>query len=168
MRLANRKRAAFISESDNKRLPWTWKPEGTGLSFHGAMDVPIYPSCRRRRHSFPPPSSYSVKKTPRWATERFPPKDYTHAVPFRDMTQLSEYDAMLPDGFLWKTPTKSMRANSVSVSHNFSARGQQRIARRMSGSLEGVGADTEMAKNPAFIARYCAPRAPMLARLSAC
>ena len=106
-------------------------------------------------HSFPPPSSYSPKNAPRWGPT-LPQKEYTHGVPFKDGWELVEGCELLPDGQVFEPPARKGKTK-----HDFSAHRdweRRTISRRMSGSFECLLADTETARNPAFIARYRAPR----------
>ena len=142
---------------------WSWKPENSGTDTIAAQDKPIYPWKRGRRHSFPPPSSYNPTNTPRWSLP-FPHKGYTSHVPFEDELEVSHYDQVLPDGELFEPPKRDGKER-----HDFSQHDDWErwgIDRHMSGSFEGLLADTAKARNPAFIAPYRAPREPVLAHAS--
>ena len=150
-----------------KYSAWSWKPESTGTDIAAARDEPIFPRTRGRRHSFPPPSGYSPTNAPRWSLP-FPQKNYTSEVAYKDKSQLSRFDRLLPDGQLFELPKWDGEER-----HDFSQREcdgrpwkRRNIKRRMSGSFEGLLADAAKARNPAFIAPYRAPRDSVLARTS--
>ena len=151
---------------DAKRSAWSWKPENTGSDIEAAKDEPIFPRTRGRRHSFPPPSNYTPTNTPRWSLT-LPQKNYTSIVPFANDWQSSRCDRLLPDGQLFEPPKCDEEGR-----HDFSQHDdgwlweRWNINRRMSGSFEGLLADATKARNPAFIAPYCAPREPILAHAS--
>ena len=149
--------------ADAERSSWSWKPENSGTDTIAAQDKPIYPRKRGRRHSFPPPSSYNPTNTPRWSLP-LPHKNYTHNVPFTNEWQLSRCDRVLPDGGLFEPPKRDGEERYDFSQHDDWERWG--IDRRMSGSFEGLLADTAKARNPAFIAPYRAPREPVLAHAS--
>ena len=150
-----------------ERSAWSWKPENTGTDIEAAKDKPIFPRTRGRRHSFPPPSGYSLTNTPRWSLP-LPQKNYTSIVPFQSTRQLSRSDNILPDGDLFDPPKRDGEERHDFSQHDCNGWTWKRwnINRRMSGSFEGLLADTAKARNPAFIAPYRAPREPVLARAS--
>ena len=131
---------------------WSWKPDTSETATNTASDEPIFPMTRGRRHSFPPPSSYSFKNTARWAIS-LPDKRYTHAVHFQNTWQLARGDRILPDGQEFQPPRRDGERR-----HDFSKSGgywvRQKIGRRMSGGFESLVADTASARDPAFIAAY--------------
>ena len=140
---------------DNVNGTWSWKPTGSATNVNAAHSRHEYPKGRSRRHSFPPPSSYSLKNAPRWGPT-LPQKEYTHGVPYKDGWEMSERGQLLPDGQVFEPPARKGKTK-----HDFSAHRdweRRTISRRMSGSFECLLADTETARNPAFIARYRAPR----------
>ena len=148
---------------DVERSAWSWKPENTGTDTIAAQDKPIYPQKRGRRHSFPPPSSYSPTNAPRWSLS-LPQKSYTCIVPFENELELSRFARFLPDGDQFEPPKRNGEER-----HDFTPReGWERwpIHRRMSGSFESLVADAEKARSPAFIAPYRAPRESVLAHAS--
>ena len=146
---------------------WSWKPENSGTDTIAAQDKPIYPRKRGRRHSFPPPSSYSPTNTPRWSLP-LPQKNYTSLFVFGYKWQLSRFDRLLPDGQLFEPPNRDGERRHDFFQHvdDGGFWGRRDISRRMSGSFEGLLADARKARNPAFIAPYRAPREPALVRSS--
>ena len=152
---------------------WTWQA-GAPWRENPAEDKKIYPIDKGRRHSFPPPSSYSFKNQPRWDTN-LPHKMYTDDIPSTDTWLAHQDGQVLPDGAVFDPPhredvfrftnnpkSESPEREGGKYEEPFKCRGWERqwITRRMSGSLEGIHADTATAKNPAFVTRYRAPREP--------
>ena len=148
---------------DIERSTWSWTPGNSGTD--AAKDEPIFPRRRGRRHSFPPPSSYSPTNTPRWGLS-LPHKDYTSTVPFTNKWQLSRFDRLLPDGELFEPPKRDGEGRHDFAQHGPGSWWRWPIHRRMSGSFEGLVANAAKARNPAFIAPYRAPRESVLARVS--
>ena len=150
---------------DVERSAWSWKPENSGTDTIAAQDKPIYPRKRGRRHSFPPPSSYSPTNAPRWSLS-LRQKSYTCIVPFENELELSRFDRLLPDGELFAPPKRDGEGRHDFAQHGPGSWWRWRIHRRMSGTFEGLVANAAKARNPAFIAPYRAPREPVLARAS--
>ena len=152
-----------VSGYDNEAGVWSWKLEDTGTNTPAAQNDPIYPRRRGRRHSFPPPSSYSPRNAPRWGFP-LPHKTYTDSISFHFEEDLLLYDRVLPDGQVFEPPKRKGKRRHDLARHRDWER--ERIDRRMSGSFEGLLEDTAVARNPAFIARYRAPREPEVVRAS--
>ena len=83
-------------------------------------------------------------------------------VPFRNEWQLSRVDRLFPNGQLFEPPARDGEERHDFTQHEDWER--PKISRRMSGGFEGLLADTEKARHPAFIAPCRAPREPPLAR----
>ena len=150
---------------------WTWKLDASCTELQ-ASDWPIYPRERGRRHSFPPPYSYSVKNSPRWGP-KLPHKRYTSQVSFSRVQLLFQDSLILPDGRTFEPPVclvsespEREEKEDHAYPEGYGWRKWPKVNRRMSGSFEGLLADTQRARNPAFIAPYRTPREPVLARPS--
>ena len=139
-----------------------------GVDSRVLHDVPVYPRERGRRHSFPPPSSYSTKNTPRW-TQDLPSKIAMTAIPFSEKRELLQHDRILPCGDLFKPPPREGdMGDDFSTRHVFLTKDEFRdIRRRLSGSIEQLIADTVTARHPAFITPLPAPRRPPATQQSA-
>ena len=135
---------------------WTWKPETSGKDIETACDMPIFPRTRGRRHSFPPPSSYSVTGTPKWGP-RLPPKQYARGGLFTyDRRQLQDHERLLPGGQLFVPPVRNGDDRHDFSKHKFWKR--KKPSRRMSGGFESILSDPEKTCNPAFIVPYHVPK----------
>ena len=134
---------------DENWMPWSWKPESERTDITAAHNDPIYPRTRQRRHSFPPPSGYSFKNTPRWGLI-FPHKSYTNNLAFKKEHHLSDYDRILPTGSEFRPPPRHGDRR-----HDFpSFFTDPTRARRISAGIEGLLADAATAMRPAFISPY--------------
>ena len=142
-------------ELDDEEEPWLWKPNSSGMPIKAAENIPIFPRQRGRRHSFPPPYIYSVKNAPRWGI-LLPHKTYTIGMAYKSESRLS-YDRLLPDGRVF-IPLERYG----SARHSFNINKKCPVTfRRMSGSLEGLVADSDTARNPAYVTPYRAPHDPI-------